>query len=52
VAAGATIVLVAAGLFAVSLLAAPRHGLLARWRARRPAATGSDRAAVAAPGTG
>jgi ABC-type Mn2+/Zn2+ transport system permease subunit len=30
VAAGATIVLVSAGLFAVSLLVAPRHGLLAR----------------------
>jgi manganese/iron transport system permease protein len=43
VAAGATIALVAAGVFAVSLLAAPRHGLLARTR-RRPAA--------AAPGTG
>jgi manganese/iron transport system permease protein len=39
VAAGATIALVAAGVFAVSLLAAPRHGLLARLRAqRRPAA--------------
>jgi ABC-type Mn2+/Zn2+ transport system permease subunit len=41
VAAGATIVLVAAGLFAVSLLAAPRHGLLGaardRGRAGRPA---------------
>jgi ABC-type Mn2+/Zn2+ transport system permease subunit len=32
VAAGATIVLVAAAAFAVSLLAAPRHGLLARRR--------------------
>jgi ABC-type Mn2+/Zn2+ transport system permease subunit len=30
VAAGATIVLVAAALFAVSLVVAPRHGLLAR----------------------
>jgi manganese/iron transport system permease protein len=29
-AAGATIVLVAAALFAVSLVVAPRHGLLAR----------------------
>jgi ABC-type Mn2+/Zn2+ transport system permease subunit len=53
VAAGATIVLVAAGVFAVSLLAAPRHGLLARWRTRRaPAPAGPDRPAVAAPGTG
>jgi manganese/iron transport system permease protein len=32
VAAGATIVLVAAALFAVSLVVAPRHGLLARAR--------------------
>jgi ABC-type Mn2+/Zn2+ transport system permease subunit len=53
VAAGATIVLVAAGLFAASLLAAPRHGLLARWRTRRaPAPAAPDRPAVAAPGTG
>jgi manganese/iron transport system permease protein len=34
VAAGATIALVAAAAFAVSLVVAPRHGLLAR---RRPA---------------
>jgi ABC-type Mn2+/Zn2+ transport system permease subunit len=32
VAAGATIVLVAAALFAVSLVVAPRHGLLASLR--------------------
>jgi ABC-type Mn2+/Zn2+ transport system permease subunit len=35
VAAGATIVLVATGLFVVSFLAAPHHGVIARWRARR-----------------
>jgi ABC-type Mn2+/Zn2+ transport system permease subunit len=35
VAAGATIVLVATGLFAISFLAAPHHGVIARWRARR-----------------
>jgi manganese/iron transport system permease protein len=49
VAAGATIVLVAAGLFAVSLVAAPRHGLLARLRTRRhraAAARPPDRAAA------
>ena len=38
VAAGATIVLVAATLFTVSLLVAPRHGLLARRRVSRPGA--------------
>ena len=38
VAAGATIVLVAATLFTVSLLVAPRHGLLARRRVGRPGA--------------
>jgi len=39
VAAGATIVLVAAALFAVSLVVAPRHGLASQLRAgRRPAA--------------
>jgi ABC-type Mn2+/Zn2+ transport system permease subunit len=38
VAAGATIVLVAATLFTVSLLVAPRHGLLARRRVGRPRA--------------
>jgi ABC-type Mn2+/Zn2+ transport system permease subunit len=38
VAAGATIVLVAATLFTVSLLVAPRHGLLARRRVGRPEA--------------
>jgi manganese/iron transport system permease protein len=37
-AAGATIVLVAAALFAVSLVVAPRHGLLARRRLAAPAA--------------
>jgi len=43
------IALVAAGVFAVSLLAAPRHGLLARVRARRaPARGGADRPAAAA----
>ena len=40
VAAGATIVLVAAALFAVSLLAAPRHGLLARRVAYRASGSG------------
>jgi manganese/iron transport system permease protein len=35
VAAGATIVLVATGLFTLSFLAAPQHGVVARWRARR-----------------
>jgi ABC-type Mn2+/Zn2+ transport system permease subunit len=52
VAAGATIVLVAAGLFAVSLLVAPRHGLLPRLRRRRGAGAPrpSDRA-VATPAT-
>jgi ABC-type Mn2+/Zn2+ transport system permease subunit len=35
IAAGATIVLVATGLFVVSFLAAPHHGVIARWRARR-----------------
>jgi ABC-type Mn2+/Zn2+ transport system permease subunit len=51
VAAGATIALVTAGVFAVSLLAAPPHGLLSRLRARRPSApAGPDRPAVAAPG--
>ena len=39
VAAGAAIVLVAATLFTVSLLVAPRHGLLARRRVSRPGAT-------------
>jgi manganese/iron transport system permease protein len=38
VAAGAAIVLVAATLFTVSLLVAPRHGLLARRRVSRPGA--------------
>jgi manganese/iron transport system permease protein len=38
VAAGAAIVLVAATLFTVSLLVAPRHGLLARRRVGRPEA--------------
>jgi ABC-type Mn2+/Zn2+ transport system permease subunit len=37
VAAGATVVLVAAAVFAASLLVAPRHGLLAHRRAARPA---------------
>jgi ABC-type Mn2+/Zn2+ transport system permease subunit len=46
VAAGATIVLAAAGMFAASLLAAPRHGVLARWRARRPARSRPGRAAA------
>jgi manganese/iron transport system permease protein len=48
-AAGATIVLVAAALFGLSLLLAPRHGLVSRlWRGRPP----SDREAVSgdAPG--
>ena len=45
VAAGATIVLVAAALFAVSLVVAPRHGLLAR---RRPAAAASASACAQA----
>jgi ABC-type Mn2+/Zn2+ transport system permease subunit len=35
VAAGATIVLVATGLFTLSFLAAPHHGVVARWRARQ-----------------
>jgi hypothetical protein len=54
VAAGATIVLVAAGLFAVSLVAAPRHGLLARLRSRRhrgEAAPRTPERAAATPAT-
>jgi ABC-type Mn2+/Zn2+ transport system permease subunit len=54
VAAGATIVLVAAGLFAVSLVAAPRHGLLARLRTRRHRGTAAPRPtdrAAATPAT-
>jgi manganese/iron transport system permease protein len=39
VAAGATIVLVAAALFAVSLVVAPRHGLLARTTSAAPGPT-------------
>ena len=39
VAAGATIVLVAGAVFAVSLLVAPRHGLLARRTSAAPAPT-------------
>jgi len=48
VAAGATIVLVAAALFAVSLVVAPRHGLLAR----RPAALVPVAATTTAAGQG
>jgi manganese/iron transport system permease protein len=48
VAAGATIVLVAAALFAVSLVVAPRHGLLAR----RPAALVPVAATTTAAGRG
>ena len=54
VAAGATIVLVAAGLFAVSLVAAPRHGLLAQLRTRRHRGTAAPRPtdrAAATPAT-
>lgn len=39
VAAGAAIVLVACAVFVVSVVAAPRHGALARWRDRPRAAT-------------
>jgi hypothetical protein len=47
-------VLVAAGLFAVSLVAAPRHGLLARLRTRRHRGTAAPRPtdrAAATPAT-
>jgi ABC-type Mn2+/Zn2+ transport system permease subunit len=51
VAAGAAIVLVAAAIFAASVLAAPRHGVFAGMRARRTARGGDPAARVRPPET-